>query len=120
MGSMASVLISVRSMPVATCVPWVAVLLVSSASKMALLGSTVTVLVMEPTKGGATSTIVIMVVDSGPTTPPVQVGMLVAGSTAQPAKAGATKLSKIVPAGSGSRTTTPVAVWIPLLPTTKV
>src|SRR6185436_5831749 len=111
MGSMASVLTRVRSTPVATCVPWVAVLLVSSASKIALLGSTVTVLVMAPMKGGATSTIVIVVVDSGSTVPPVQVTMLLAGSTAQPAKAGATKLSKIVPAGRGSRTTTPVAVW---------
>ena len=61
-----------------------------------------------------------MVGDSGPTTPPVEVRTFVGGSTAQPAKAGATKLSKIVPAGSGSRTTTPVAVPIPLLPTTKV
>src|SRR6188472_1903406 len=119
MGSMASVLIRVRSTPVATWVVWVAVLLVSSASKIALLGSTVTVLVMDPTNGGATRTIVIVVVDSGSTVPPVQVRTLVAGLTVQPpAKAGATKLSKIVPAGSGSRTTTPVAVLIPLLPTT--
>ena len=48
------VLAIVRSMPVAT---WSSayVLLVSSASKIALFGSTVTVLVIGPTPGGATS-----------------------------------------------------------------
>src|SRR5687768_6645379 len=97
----------VRSMPVETSVSSVSVLLVSSASKIALLGSTVAVLLMVPTYGGATRTTVMVVVDSGGIPPPLQVSTLVAAYTAQPpANAGATKLSSRVPIGSGSRTVT--------------
>jgi len=63
----------VRSMPVATCVVCVAVLFVSSASKMALDGSIVTVFVIGPTPGGATITNVIVFVVAGPRLPPEQV-----------------------------------------------
>ena len=50
----------VRSMPVATVVVATAMLFVSSASKIALLGSTVAVFVMVPSVGGATRTISIV------------------------------------------------------------
>ena len=57
-----------RSMPVEMPVDSVAVLLVSSASKIALFGSTVTVFVIEPTFGGATSTNAIFLVDEAGST----------------------------------------------------
>jgi len=84
------------------------------------LGSTVTVLEMDPVVGGATSTIVMVDVDSGKMVPPVQVSTFAASTEHPPAKSGATKLSKTSPSGSGSRTRTPVAVLMPLLPTMNV
>src|SRR5262249_53888188 len=54
------------------------------------------------------------------TVPPVQVTTFAASTAQPPENAGATKLSKTTPAGSGSRTTTPVASRMPLLPTTKL
>lgn len=81
----------VRSTPVPTVVTCVNVLLVSSASKIALFGSTVTVLVIVPIAGGATTLMLMVVVDCGPSVPPVQVTTLFT-STAQPANAGAVVL----------------------------
>src|SRR3954470_2557414 len=72
-----------RSTPVPTWVVWVAVLLVSSASKWALFGSTVTVLVIGPVVGGATRSSLICFVDSAGIVPPLQVTTL-EPSTAQP------------------------------------
>src|SRR6185436_15437148 len=59
------------------------------------------------------------VVDSGATVPFVHVSTLLASTAHPPANAGALKLSRIVFGGSGSRTSTPVAMPMPLLPTTK-
>ncbi len=95
-------------------------LLVSSASKIALKGSTVTVFEMGPVVGGATSTIVIVLVDSAGIAPLEQVRTLAPSTLQPPEKSGALKLSRTVPGGRGSRTTTPVAPLIPLLPTTNV
>src|SRR5262249_27887448 len=103
-----------------TCVVAVAVLLVSSASKIALLGSTVTTLVIVPTALGATSVRVIVVVDSGPSVPPVQVTTLNASTAQPPENAGPVKLSKMRPAISGSRTVARDTPLMPLLPTTNV
>ena len=111
-------------MPVVTCVTWVAVLFVSSASKIALLGSTVTVLVMDADerrrhqhdrdrRGGL----------GGRSTPPVQVRTLVAGSTVQPAKAGAVERCSNTVITRGQRIAHDDAgrrAPIPLLPTTNV
>ena len=55
-------------MPVETWVAWAAMLFVSSASKIALFGSTVTVFVIgADERRRATTTIVNVVVDSGGT-----------------------------------------------------
>src|SRR5688572_7845444 len=110
----------VRSMPVTTWVTWLALLLVSSASKMALFGSTVMVLAIGPVPGGATRTIWTVLVDSGGMVPPVHVTTPPAWAHTKPAPLTSTKRSNVVPAGSGSRRTTPVAARMPLLPTTKV
>src|SRR5262249_57851921 len=100
-------------MPVTTCVACVAVLFVSSDSKIALSGSTVTVFVIVPTTAGATVTIFTVVVDSGPIVPPVHVRTF-AGSTAQPpANAGPAKLSRIRPGGIASRNLQMVYAVIP-------
>ena len=106
-------------MPVPIVVVWLATLLVSSLSKMALVGSTVTVFVMVPVVAGAERTIVIVTVDCGGMVPPVQVTTF-APSTLQANPPVVEKLSKIRPAGSGSRTMTPVAARMPLLPTVYV
>ena len=76
------VLAIVRSTPVAIRVVCVNVLLVSSASKIALLGSTVTVLLIEPSPDGATATKARVLVDCAGTLP-VQVSTLGDGSYAQ-------------------------------------
>ena len=55
-----------------TVVVWLAELLVSSASKIALFGSTVTLLVIVPTVGGATNSRFTCFVELGPMVPPVQ------------------------------------------------
>ena len=107
-----AVLTIVRSMPVATCVVCVAVLLVSSASKIALFGSTVTVLVIGPTTGGATTTIVIVRGRLGghrrrPSRSARCVARRRRSDAESPRRHDAGRRS--CPAGSGSRTTTPVA-----------
>jgi len=118
-GSIASDLLTVRSMPVTTVVDCEEMLFVSSASKMVLFGSTVATFVIVPMPAGASSVAVRVTVDSGPTSP-VQVRTFVAGSTAHDQPNGVVVPSRSVPAGSGSRINTPLAVFTPLLPMTKV
>ena len=70
-----SFLTMVRLIPVATVVDSTAMLLVSLDSKIALLGSTVTVLVIVPSVVGATRTIVIVTLSPAATTGIVHVTM---------------------------------------------
>src|SRR5262245_38899801 len=116
MGSNKSVLATMRSMPVETSVVAVAVLLVSSPSKIALNGSTVTVFAIVPTPGGATSETLNVDVAAGPIDAMLHVSTFDA-STLQMA---GVELTKIVPGGNGSRTTTLFAMPTPLFPTTYV
>ena len=96
----ASVLTIVRSMPVRDLRLWVATLLVSSASKIALFGSTVTVFGIGPRSVRATRTIENGTVDSGGTCRRVHVTTLPADSAQRIAAADAAKLSKTVSGGS--------------------
>src|SRR5687767_334156 len=84
-----SILLTTRSMPVMTWVVTLALLLVSSASKMALFGSTVTTLVIGPSVGGATSRMVNDSVAAGATSGFVQTSTLPVG---RPGPAGQSKL----------------------------
>ena len=96
-----AVLAIVRSMPVVTCVVCVAVLLVSSASKIALFGSTVTVLVIVPTNGGATSDDGDRAWSTAPARCPVQVRTLVGASYAQRSRPGRRRDRRSCPPAAG-------------------